>query len=236
MTSNAHGPRVRGEYLLIFWLVGVSFLGRLPLHSHHLGLRKDHLPAYKRAVQSYETLIQEFRPKLDTSEQETIDLSLQYIRNDLPDASKGELLRFAGSRTERTQRSSPEVMALPTYVGKASDISFIHSIRQSIGGCNLPGKEDEAANYYSQSHALRSLVALTHALLIPNRADAQKYVDVYLSTIHIAYPFLHKEMLLEQFQRFQAGNPGNSEYRPWLALFSKDHLSISISDYKIIGF
>lgn len=197
---------------------------------------EDHLPTYKRAVQSYEALIQEFRPKLDISKQEKIDLSLQFIRNNLPDAIKGELQQFAGSRTERTQQSSPEVMALPTYVGKASDIHFIHSIRQCIGGCNLPEKEDEAADYYSQSHALRSLVALNHPLLIPNRADAQKYVDVYLSTIHIAYPFLHKAVLLEQFQRFQAGNHGDPEYQTWLALFSKGHLRISVSNYKVIGF
>lgn len=194
---------------------------------------EDHLPTYKRAVQSYEALIQEFRPKLDTPQQEAMDRSLQFIRNDLPDDIKGKLLQSVGTRTEGTQQSNLEVMASPTYVGKASDIHFIHSIRQCIGGCNLPEKEDEAADYYSQSHALRSLAALTHPLLIPNRADAQKYMDVYLSTIHIAYPFLHRAVLLEQFQLFQTGNHGDLEYQPWLALFSKGRLRVSISDYKI---
>lgn len=45
-------------------------------------------------------------------------------------------------------------------------------------------------------------------------------MDVYLSTIHIAYPFLCKPVLLEQFQRFQAGDHGDPGYRPWLVLLN----------------
>lgn len=145
-------------------------------------------------------------------------MSLQIIRNHLPDDAKDELLQLAGNRTEGTQQRNIEAMASPTYVGKASDIHFIHSIRQCISGRNPPEKEDEATDYYSQNHAMRSLAVLTHPLLIPSWVEAQKYMDVYLPTIHIAYPFLCKPVLLEQFQRFQAGDHGD---RPWLALFSK---------------
>lgn len=63
---------------------------------------KDHLPAYTRAIQSYEALIQEFRPKLDTFQQAAVDISLQIIRNHLPDDVKDELLQLAGNRAEDT--------------------------------------------------------------------------------------------------------------------------------------
>lgn len=39
---------------------------------------KDHLPAYTRAIQSYEALIQEFTPKLDTTAYSTAKQMLEY--------------------------------------------------------------------------------------------------------------------------------------------------------------
>ena len=112
----------------------------------------------------------------------------------------------------------------PTYVGKASDIHFIQSIRQCVHG---PGADEEVpAQNYSQTYLSGSLSALTHPLLCPSPAEADQYLDVYLSTIHIAYPFVSKSILLDAFQQFQNGAVHEPEFRPWIAIFSKTRIFV----------
>lgn len=107
----------------------------------------------------------------------------------------------------------------PTYVGKASDIHFIQSICQCVHGHRTD--EEVSAQNYSQTYVSECLTALTHPLLFPSQTEADQFLEVYLSTIHIAYPFISKSILLDAFQRFQKGEVHEPEFRPWLAILSK---------------
>lgn len=183
---------------------------------------QDHLPAYSRAVKSYETLIEEIRAQLDSSHQAALDFSLQDIRRLMPqEPAENEQKPDSANATIR---GGIATASSPTYVGKASDIHFIQSIRQCVHG---PGADEEApAQNYSQTYLSESLSALTHPLSFPSPAEADQYLDVYLSTIHIAYPFVSKSILLDAFQRFQNGEVHEPEFRPWLAIFSKTWIFI----------
>jgi hypothetical protein len=166
---------------------------------------------------SYETLIEEIRTRLDSSHQAALDLSLQDIRRLVPKnpAENKQVPDGANAIT----RVGLATASSPTYVGKASDIHFIQSIRQCVHG---PGAEEEvSAQNYSQTYVSESLSVLTHPLLFPSQTEADQYLDVYLSTIHIAYPFISKPILMDAFKRFQNGEVHEPEFRPWLAIFSK---------------
>lgn len=175
-------------------------------------------PAYSRAVQSYEALIKELRLNLDSSQQAALDLSLQNIQRHLREATKDEYPPTPSTATITQENNAAE--SSPTYVGKASDIHFIHSIRQCVHG-NSPPDEDAPTRSYSQYHGLESFAALTHPLLVPSQAETSQLLDVYLSTIHIAYPFIYKQALLDEFQHFRAGDYNRPGFQPWRALFSK---------------
>ncbi|KAJ5107939.1 hypothetical protein N7456_004614 [Penicillium angulare] len=144
------------------------------------------LTGFARAVDSYEALLQQLRSGLDSAHQAALDASLGEIRRHVPHKEQ------SASRT--SIEASPEnndtgaVSSPPTYVGKASDIHFIQSIRQCVQGPADPSAE--AAQSYSQTHSPESLTLFKYPLLFPSPAEAEQFLDVFLSTIHIAYPFI----------------------------------------------
>jgi hypothetical protein len=109
-------------------------------------------------------------------------------------------------------------------VGKASDLHFIHSIRQYVHGPEPSPGEDPTIQNYSQSPIVDGLAALKHPMLIPSRENADKYIEVYLSTIHIAYPFISKQHLLDAYQRFWTADSNHPDFQPWLGIFSETPL------------
>ncbi|KAB8221889.1 fungal-specific transcription factor domain-containing protein [Aspergillus novoparasiticus] len=173
--------------------------------------------AYANAIQSYEALIRELRPNLDPAQQAKLDTGLRNIQSQLPDATKTEQLSpdaIAAPQESDTTESSP------TYVGKASDIHFVHYIRKYVTGNGSLDGDDLPTQSYTHHPNIGTFVALTQPPLVPAQAEAEQFLDVYLSTIHVAYPFICKSVLLREFRRFQAGDYNQPELRPWLALFN----------------
>ncbi|KAE8422305.1 fungal-specific transcription factor domain-containing protein [Aspergillus pseudocaelatus] len=170
-----------------------------------------------KAIQSYEALIRELRPNLDPAQQAKLDTGLQNIQSQLPHATKTEQPNpdaIAAPQEGYTTESSP------TYVGKASDIHFVHYIQKYVTGNGSLDEEDLPTQSYTHHPNLGTFVALTQPPLVPSQAEAEQFLDVYLSTIHVAYPFICKSVLLREFRRFQADEYNRPEVRPWLALFN----------------
>ena len=61
------------------------------------------------------------------------------------------------------------VIESPTYVGKVSDVQFIHTVRQCIQGRDLLVREGPASQTYGQTRISDSLAALSDSLLMPYR-------------------------------------------------------------------
>jgi hypothetical protein len=171
---------------------------------------------------------------LDHSQQAALDFSLQDIRSLVPQEQTGDGLVHGG--TSAVAQVALSTVPSPTYVGKANDIHFIQNIRQCVPGYRAG--EGVPAQNYSLTYVPETLTALAHPLLFPSPTEAGQFLDVYLSTIHIAYPFISKSILLDAFQRFQEGEVHEPEFRPWLAILSKaqdfvfltSHFSVSSLD------
>lgn len=175
----------------------------------------------QRTVESYEALIQEARAGLDSSRQASLDARLSQIRGQ---GSENTVDYCRPSHTSTVPAPHAcTVMESPTYVGKVSDVHFIHMVRQCIQGRDLLDREGLASQTYGQTRISESLAALSHPLLIPPREEATYFLEIYLSTIHIAYPFLCKSTILEEFERLWTEDRLKPENRPWLALFSMFH-------------
>ncbi|RAH70385.1 uncharacterized protein BO66DRAFT_438386 [Aspergillus aculeatinus CBS 121060] len=183
--------------------------------------KHDELASYQRAVRQYESLMQELLSSLDPNQKGTLNASLDTIRRQLPvNAADSSLEQPVSTREPSTVSSEAGVNSPATYVGKASDIHFIHRIRQCYQTGAWTAREPSPADNYTQTHTTKSLAGLTQPLIVPTPTEAQGFIEVYLSTIHVAYPFLCREILLEQFQVFQAGDYAAQEFEPWLALFN----------------
>ena len=171
-----------------------------------------------RTVQSYEALIQEVRADLDSPRQASLDARLCGIRGQVP-GSMVDDYRPAPSSTV-TAPHAFTVIESPTYVGKVSDIHFIHTVRQCIQGRDLLDREEPASQTYGQARISDSLAALSQPLFMPSREEASHFLEIYLSTIHIAYPFLCKQTILEDFECLWTEDRLKPENQPSLALFS----------------
>jgi Fungal Zn(2)-Cys(6) binuclear cluster domain len=185
---------------------------------------KDQLPALSGAIELYENLIHRLRSTLDSANHIALNRSLQDIRRLIPqEVQEAQTNRQTSDHGEPHGSSGGISSASPrTYVGKASDLHFIHSIRQYVHGQEPSPGEDTAIQNYSQSPIVDGLAAaLKHPMLIPARENADKYLEVYLSTIHIAYPFISKQHLLDAYQYFWTAKSNHPDFHPWLAILSK---------------
>ena len=156
---------------------------------------------------------------MNKAQQAALDYRLQDIRRHWSENTKEE--RLLSPTGETTPGSDVAPSSPSTYVGKASDISFVRNISQYMRNPEAPDGDNRLVQNYSQTHVPDCLIALKFPLQVPSRDEAEQFIDVYLSTIHIAYPFICKPIMLEAFQRFQAGDDDKGEFREWLALFSK---------------
>lgn len=194
--------------------------------SRSISQPKDQLPALSGAVELYENLIHRLRSNLDNANQIALNLSLQEIRRLVPQEFQKAQHSLQTSDPGETDGSSRDIASASprTYVGKASDLHFIHSIRQYVHGPEPSPGEDTTIQNYSQCPLVDGLAALKHPMFIPSRENADKYLEVYLSTIHIAYPFISKQHLLDAYQIFWTTESNYLDFQPWLAIFSETPL------------
>lgn len=179
------------------------------------------LASYHQMMESYEMLIDDIRAKLDASDRLALDLNLSNIRRQKPEDLAHGVLSKHGS--EGHQQSKPSSVTPPSYVGKVSEIHFIRAIHRCIQDPELSELTGEPG--YGSPGLSDHLVSLNRPLLLPPKEKAYQFLNVYLSTIHIAYPFLSRRQLLEELESLWDKDCDNVEYQPWRALFSKDSTS-----------
>jgi hypothetical protein len=183
-------------------------------------LRYDTRLTYQCIVKSYEALVQTVRPKLDNTERVALDLTLTSIHRRLPD----DLVHQVRSQsTEPPAIPKTERRKSATYVGKASDIHFFNTIRECIRQHEAIDvvSEDRRDQCYDQTDIPESPMSFGKPLQLPSREEAARFLDIYFATIHVAYPFLRKSIVLDQFERMWSDELDEHQDRPWLALLSR---------------
>ena len=169
-----------------------------------------------RVAESYEALIQSVRPKLDDSDCAALDVTLKSIRERFPPG----LLRQSGAPCPQLHASA--AASSPTYLGKASDAHFLDSFASFVRAQEQQcGRKDESDGQFDEQSDVFEPSMCQKPLKLPPKETAFSYLDIYFSTIHIAYPFLSKPMILHHAKEIWDADPKGVDARPWLALLSK---------------
>lgn len=149
-------------------------------------------------------------------------MKLKHIRKQLPlDAVPNDPAQ-ADTSSPTTDRPNGDAVKTSSYLGNASDIHFFNTIRDLMREQEVSstGEENDAQSY-DQSDLSELAPALGTPLRFLTRETALSYLDIYFSTIHIAYPFLSKPTVYHHFERIWIGELNKPDDRPWLALLSK---------------
>lgn len=194
-----------------------------PLPEHESPSAKpDDLLIFQNVTRSYEALVQSIRPKLDGAERAAFDMTLASIHQQLPDGLVPQERASSPAANETNKRDNDS----PTYFGKASDIHFFNTVRNFMREHEvLHAVEDKDAQTYEQTDVSENRTAFGKPLQLPSREEAGQFLDIYFSTIHVAYPFLCKSTVLRHFHRIWNDELNERFDRPWLALLSTDPIS-----------
>lgn len=168
-------------------------------------------------MKSYEALIRSFQSELDQTSQTALELTLASVRRRLPDELADQL-----RHTENGQQPGPSADdSSPTYVGQASDIFFFETVETCMRHhASDPCKDDLREQYYDQTNIPKYTTLLGRPLLFPSRDEGDRYLDIYFSTIHLAYPFLSRPLIYAQYEDAWGRNLKDPQDGPMLAILS----------------
>lgn len=164
------------------------------------------------------TILESVRDQLPADSKSGIERELLAIRNEAKDES-------VDGGAESPTGSHPDDSVSERYLGEASDIVFYNSVKQSLNlqspasGAGAPASTDTPEASYEQ---LKPNQRTQHELssVMPSRATTNRYLDIYFTTIHIAYPFLPQSQFEEAHNEWwQSGSQSKfSSADTWLAL------------------
>ncbi|KAH0425559.1 C6 transcription factor [Colletotrichum camelliae] len=123
---------------------------------------------------------------------------------------------LAASSPALTQR-----IQSPRYVGEVSDIHFFNLVRQTAaprsGDAGAQDDTGEVDNY--DIDAPTTMEYLQNPISdMPDRAHVKRFLGIYFSTIHVAYPFVEEAPFMDKLKNLQDGNPAPDLTHSWLSL------------------
>ena len=172
---------------------------------------------------SYQLLVR-VREKLPEADQRAIDLSLSILPHEVLDDDLSA--REASSPPSASLLPSAGSDQSPThsyYHGEASDIRFFTHIKEALHTSYTNhdthdlDNDDSITSYEQNNVSQRRLTRLRDSLL-PGKKDAENYVEIYSSTIHLAYPFLDHRELLHHHAQFWVSNSSDAIPSVWLSI------------------
>lgn len=153
----------------------------------------------------------------------------------------GYACTWSGNETNRRPRSTDTPLHSPAavttdelrpspsskrrrYLGEASDVHFFHMIKRVLG--DKPASDNAAENMQSYDQEeptfdFENPNGHGGRLHLPSREIADKYIDIYFCTIHIAYPFICKQSFMVRYENFWKGNFEKGKGSPWISLLCK---------------
>jgi hypothetical protein len=109
-------------------------------------------------------------------------------------------------------------------LGEASDIRFFHAMESAFCQHTELGQQEDdletRVESYEQEGPRQQLLEQDQGSL-PPRAKADSFVDIYFSTIHIAYPFISEPDFRRTYESFWQSDSLEGFRGPWLSLLCK---------------
>lgn len=197
----------------------------------HLPPFSENYSLFRQAIQSYDALFDTIQYKLSDSDRAVVESTLSSIRQRLPDKTGSTL----PARTPNTSippesitpiSSGRRSAAIQRYLGEASELRFYHSVKrvlrddqisEAAPGNNIDGYDQED-NYMAGPEGGKI------APNPPPRQLADTYIDIYFSTIHIAYPFVCRPVFMANYEKFWRGDIESGKDLSWIPLLCMFYL------------
>ncbi|KAK5189305.1 hypothetical protein LTR96_010909 [Exophiala xenobiotica] len=175
------------------------------------------------AIAVYDDVIRGLRKNLSQDDCRTIDLRLASIQ--LPKYAADQIGNGGTSvptSPENTVTEACPSTSVQRYLGEASDIRFFHAIESTFGlqselGLQEEGLSGARVDSYEQEGTRRQVTGQSQGFL-PHRTTADNFVDIYFSTIHIAYPFISEPDFRKTYESFWQSDSLEGFRGPWLTL------------------
>lgn len=185
----------------------------------------------KIAIQAYDKLVQDTRVNLPENDRAAIDLTLSYIKSHLLPKDVFETIALPSAPSAEPQQPFPSneiiierVKTSQRYLGEASDIKFLHELRQVLGDdetkcdeANMDEQDQENMETYEQEESHRAVIT-RKSLKLPPKALADTYLTIYFTTIHIAYPFVNEILFRRRYDKLYETQSSEELDLPWLVL------------------
>lgn len=197
------------------------------MRGESLGLlaASDEIQKLRQAVRKYDNLLRGLRSSLPEDDRKAVDLRLSAIQ--VP-AWSSECPTDLEVTTQTTPNGASTENGLPPaashrYLGEASDITFFHAMKQQLTlRSNVDAHEESSStehmDSYEQDGQLRLAGWDEDSVSLPPRATADKFLDIYFSTIHIAYPFIWEPLFREKYRGFWKSDSLEGFRGPWLSI------------------
>ncbi len=196
---------------------------------------RDEIQRLRLAISKYDSLIKSLRGRLSDDDRKMVEVSLTAIDVPvlLPEPAKGKTLRLSRPRSSLADEDLRPIHA-HRYLGEASDIRFCHAMRKELTTNSTLDQQGDSGSIgepdnYEQDETPGQAVSDEETALLPPRSTADKFLDIYFTTIHIAYPFVWEPAFRRKYEEFWKADSLESLGGPWLSLLCELELEWDFS-------
>ncbi|KAK5309498.1 hypothetical protein LTR70_010230, partial [Exophiala xenobiotica] len=178
-------------------------------------------------IRRYDHLVEDLRTRLNGDDRRAVAVALASLRQVVPSVPESDEIPDQTGESPTGDNPSPahDDLAAPArrYLGEASEIRFLNSMKLALSGNigssqGLPPTHSEVWESYEQDEVSRHSGYEQEKFSLPPKATADKYLEIYFSTIHIAYPFVCQQTFLEKYEVFWETEAPYKLHGPWLSL------------------
>lgn len=164
----------------------------------------DKILELQHAIQTSQSVLRKIRNKIDTKDRELVDSALANSSNISNQQGSKPFSPYRYSSLSASHADERRTSGSnKRYLGEVSDVSFFNTIRHRLQH-NIDGA-DEVSQL--ESYDQENLQTFTDAhsenpTQCPDYKSADKYVEIFFSTVHIAYPFICRQRFQRQYQEW----------------------------------
>lgn len=172
------------------------------------------------AVTEYDQRVRDLVKKLPKEDQSNVQKSLaapyarvQYALSNVQVlASSASMLGTASSKPRTPVHSQ-------RYLGEVSDVQFFNLVKRVLQNQRLVEVTDDGLDSYEQDDPVHKEESISSASVeLPSPELAEEFLDIYFSTIHVAYPFIQREPFLQMYRCLRDPELAKGVDSSWTAL------------------
>lgn len=160
-------------------------------------------------------------PNLPEAERGEVSATLDAIRRRVDGVFSRHGLTDAvqlAAEIESPTRPRPRSLAnSPRYLGEPSDVRFFNLVKRVFQEESPLERDHEGMDSYEQDDADETS-AFHPSIELPNPEIADGYLNMYFSTIHVAYPFVPKSSFMKTYRDLRENGVTEDIDVSWLAL------------------